>query len=90
MSCEKPEYPVIERRTNGDLLVNGGSRLGLKMGEQVLISKMGQLPKRILEAGVASNLALAEVVSVVEDRAVVKVIAGPKPASIEQLVISPL
>lgn len=90
MSCEKPEYPVIERRANGDLLVNGGSRLGLKMGEQVLISKMGQLPKRILEAGVASNLALAEVVSVVEDRAVVKVIAGPKPASIEQLVISPL
>jgi len=39
---------------------------------------------------VASNLDLAEVVSVVEDRAVVKVIAGPKPVSIEQLVISPL
>ena len=90
MSCEKPEYPVIERRANGELLVNGGARLGLKMGEQVLVSKTGQLPKRILEAGVASNLVLAEVVSVVEDRAVVKVIAGPKPTSIEQLVISPL
>jgi len=60
------------------------------MGEQLLVSKSGQLPKRILEAGVASGLALAEVVSVVEDRAVVKVIAGPKPTTIEQLVVSPL
>jgi len=90
MGCDRPEYPVIERRSKDELLVNGGGRLGLKIGEQVLVSKAGQLPKRILETGVASNLALAEVVSVVEDRAVVKVIAGPKPSSIEQLVISPL
>jgi len=90
MGCGRPEYPVIERQPNGELLVNGGARLGLKMGEQLLVSKSGQLPKRILEAGVASGLALAEVVSVVEDRAVVKVIAGPKPTTIEQLVVSPL
>jgi hypothetical protein len=90
MGCSRPEYPVIEKQANGELLVNGGARLGLKIGEQLLVSKYGQLPKRILEAGVASGLSLAEVVSVVEDRAVVKVIAGPRPTSIDQLVVSPL
>ena len=90
MACEKPEYPVIERQKGGDLVINGGARVGIRLGEQLLLTKSGQLPRRILESGVANGLALAEVVSVVEDRAVVKVIAGPRPASLEQLVVSPL
>ncbi|MGA1693250.1 MAG: hypothetical protein ACO379_07710, partial [Burkholderiaceae bacterium] len=90
MACDKPEYPVIERQPNGELVINGGARVGLRAGEQLLLMRSGQLPKRILETGVAAGLALAEVVSVVEDRAVVKVIAGPRPASLEQLVVSPL
>jgi hypothetical protein len=90
MACDKPEYPVIERQPNGELVINGGARVGLRAGEQLLLTRSGQLPKRILETGVAAGLALAEVVSVVEDRAVVKVIAGPRPASLEQLVVSPL
>ena len=90
MACEKPEYPVIERQKGGDLVINGGARVGIRLGEQLLLTKSGQLPRRILESGVANGLALAEVVSVVEDRAVVKVIAGPRPGSLEQLVVSPL
>jgi hypothetical protein len=90
MACDKPEYPVIERQPNGELVINGGARVGLRSGEQLLLTRSGQMPKRILESGVAAGLALAEVVSVVEDRAVVKVIAGPRPASLEQLVVSPL
>jgi hypothetical protein len=90
MACDKPEYPVIERQPNGELVINGGARVGLRAGEQLLLTRSGQMPKRILESGVAAGLALAEVVSVVEDRAVVKVIAGPRPASLEQLVVSPL
>ena len=90
MACDKPEYPVIERQPNGELVINGGARVGLRAGEQLLLMRSGQLPKRILETGVAAGLALAEVVSVVEDRAVVKVIAGPRPESLEQLVVSPL
>jgi hypothetical protein len=90
MACDKPEYPVIERQPSGELVINGGARVGLRAGEQLLLTRSGQMPKRILESGVAAGLALAEVVSVVEDRAVVKVIAGPRPASLEQLVVSPL
>ncbi len=90
MACDKPEYPVIERQPSGELVINGGARVGLRAGEQLLLTRSGQLPKRILESGVAAGLALAEVVSVVEDRAVVRVIAGPRPASLEQLVVSPL
>ena len=90
MACDKPEYPVIERQPSGELVINGGARVGLRAGEQLLLTRAGQMPKRILESGVAAGLALAEVVSVVEDRAVVKVIAGPRPASLEQLVVSPL
>ena len=90
MACDKPEYPVIERQPNGELVINGGARVGLRAGEQLLLMRSGQLPKRILETGVAAGLALAEAVSVVEDRTVVKVIAGPHPESLEQLVVSPL
>ena len=90
MACDKPEYPVIERQPSGELVINGGARVGLRAGEQLLLTRAGQMPKRILESGVAAGLALAEVVSVVEDRAVVRVIAGPRPASLEQLVVSPL
>jgi hypothetical protein len=90
MACDKPEYPVIERQPSGELVINGGARVGLRAGEQLLLTRSGQVPKRILESGVAAGLALAEVVSVVEDRAVVKVIAGPRPASLAQLVVSPL
>lgn len=86
MGCTVPEYPVLERQAEGRFLLNGGRRLGLTVGSQVLLSAPAQIPSRILQPDVAASLMLAVVESVEQDRALVRRVAGPAPASSGALV----
>lgn len=90
MGCVAPEYPVLERQPEGRYLLNGGRRLGLTVGAQVLLSAPAQVPAQILQPDVAASLSLAVVESVQEDRAVVRRVAGPAPAALGALVALPL
>lgn len=80
MGCVAPEYPVMERQPEGRYLLNGGRRLGLTVGGQVLLAAPAQVPARILQPDVAASLSLAVVESVEEDRAIVRRVAGPSPS----------
>lgn len=86
MGCTVPEYPVLERQAEGRFLLNGGKRLGLAVGSQVLLSAPAQIPSRILQPEVAASLMLAVVESVDQDRALVRRVAGPAPTSSGALV----
>lgn len=86
MGCVSPEYPVLERQAEGRFLLNGGKRLGLAVGTQVLLSAPAQIPSKILQPEVAASLMLAVVESVDQDRALVRRVAGPAPASSGALV----
>ncbi|MEY3669433.1 MAG: hypothetical protein RL258_828, partial [Pseudomonadota bacterium] len=44
MGCVAPEYPVLERQPEGRYLLNGGRRLGLTVGGQVLLAAPAQVP----------------------------------------------
>lgn len=90
MGCVAPEYPVLERQPEGRYLLNGGRRLGLAVGAQVLLSAPAQVPARILQPDVAASLSLAIVESVEEDRAIVRRVAGPAPSASGALVGLPL
>lgn len=90
MGCVAPEYPVLERQPEGRYLLNGGRRLGLTAGAQVLLSGPDQVPARILQPDVAASLSLAIVESVEEDRAIVRRVAGPMPSASGALVGLPL
>ena len=90
MGCVAPEYPVLERQPEGRYLLNGGRRLGLAVGAQVLLSAPAQVPARILQPDVAASLSLAIVESVEEDRAIVRRVAGPVPTASGALVGLPL
>lgn len=90
MGCVAPEYPVLERQPEGRFLLNGGRRLGLSVGSQVLLSAPAQIPAGILQAEVIASLVLAVVESVDQDRAVVRRVAGPVPTSSGALVGFPL
>ncbi|MFM1880732.1 MAG: hypothetical protein RLZZ344_966 [Pseudomonadota bacterium] len=86
MGCVAPEYPVLERQPEGRYLLNGGRRLGLTVGGQILLAAPDQVPARILQPEVAASLSLAVVESVEEDRAVVRRVAGPVPSAAAALV----
>lgn len=86
MGCTVPEYPILERQAEGRFLLNGGRRLGLAVGTQVLLSAPAQIPEKILQPEVAASLMLAVVESVEQDRALVRRVAGPVPPSSGALV----
>jgi hypothetical protein len=86
MGCTVPEYPVLERQAEGRFLLNGGRRLGLAVGSQVLLSAPAQIPEKILQPEVAASLMLAVVESVEQDRALVRRVAGPAPTTSGALV----
>ena len=86
MGCVAPEYSVLERQPEGRYLLNGGRRLGLTVGGQVLLAAPAQVPARILQPEVAASLSLAVVESVQEDRAIVRRVAGPAPTGSGALV----
>ena len=89
LACEAPAYPVFEKTPAGTLLMRAGQRVGLRLGDRLLLSKADSLPRRALTPGVIEMLALAEVVALSQDQATLRVVAGPTPAGLDRLVASP-
>lgn len=75
--CEPVQFHV--RRQNGaqQLELQAGVDSGLRPGDRVLLMDPRQVPSRMLEAGVAQHLALAQVVKVGSHRTELQPLAGP-------------
>lgn len=89
LACDAPAYPVFEKTSAGLLVLRAGQRVGLRVGDRLLLSKADTLPRRALTPGVIETLALAEVISLSQDQATLKVVAGPNPPGLDRLVASP-
>lgn len=74
--CEPVQFHVRTGPLN-QLLLQAGADSGLRPGDRVLIMNPAQVPKRMLEAGVAQHLALAQVVKVGTDLVELQQLAGP-------------
>ncbi len=78
--CEPVQFLV--RRQGGNVLqLQAGQGSGLRPGDRVLLMNPSHVPSRMLEAGVAQHLALAEVVRVGPHRTELHQLAGPALAS---------
>jgi hypothetical protein len=75
-ACEPVQFHV-SRQGAQQLELQAGADSGLRPGDRVLLVNPGQVPSRMLEAGVAQHLALAEVVRVGPQRTVLQALAGP-------------
>jgi hypothetical protein len=75
-ACEPVQFHV-RRQGAQQLELQAGADSGLRPGDRVLLVNPGQVPSRMLEAGVAQHLALAEVVRVGPQRTVLQALAGP-------------
>ncbi len=74
--CRPQQFNVLESNAQG-WVINGGQAAGLTVGHQLLLMNREHLPARILEPDSAEHLALVEVISVGNGRAVVRKLAGP-------------
>lgn len=74
--CEPVQFHVRSGPLN-KLLLQAGADSGLRPGDRVLIMNPAQVPKRMLEAGAAKHLALAQVVKVGTDLVELQQLAGP-------------
>jgi hypothetical protein len=78
--CEPVQFHV--RRQGGNALqLQAGQGSGLRPGDRVLLVNPSHVPSRMLEAGAAQHLALAEVVRVGLHRTELQQLAGPALAS---------
>ena len=74
--CEPVQFHVRAGPLN-KLLLQAGADSGLRPGDRVLIMNTAQVPKRMLEAGAAQHLALAQVVKVGTELVELQQVAGP-------------
>ncbi len=74
--CRPQTFNVMQESKQG-WVINGGLVAGLAVGDQLLMMNREQVPSRILEPDSGEHLALVEVVSVSDGRAVVRKLAGP-------------
>ena len=74
--CEPVQFHV-RRQGAQQLELQAGIDSGLRPGDRVLLMNPGQVPSRMLEAGVAQHLALAQVVKVGPHRTQLQPLAGP-------------
>lgn len=75
-ACEPIQFHV-RRQGAQQLELQAGADSGLRPGDRVLLMHPGQVPSRMLEAGAAQHLALAEVVSVGPRSTSLQALAGP-------------
>lgn len=81
LACE-PQQFVVQAAPDGEqLLVQAGSRIGLRNGDQLLLVDRARFAQRVLEAGVLENAALVEIVATHADQAVARRVSGPAPGS---------
>ncbi len=75
-ACRPQNFNVLQDTGRG-WVINGGQAAGLAIGDQMLMMNREQLPARILEPDSGEHMALVEVVSVGNGRAVLRKLAGP-------------
>ena len=78
--CEPVQFHV-QRQGGHTLQLQAGFGSGLRQGDRVLLVNPGQVPSRMLEAGAAQHLALAQVVKVDTHRIELQQLAGPALAA---------
>ena len=76
MACEPVQFSLLSQ-DGADLLISGGSHNGLRVGDRLVLVDSRELPKRVLHAGVAKRLALAQVAQVGIGQSTVRQVAGP-------------
>jgi hypothetical protein len=75
--CEPVQFQVVREGTESFQL-QAGVGSGLRPGDRVLLIDPVHIPSRMLEAGVAQHLALAQVVKVGNHRSELLQLAGPR------------
>ncbi len=76
MACEPLQFAMRDKE--GERLhISGGRFNGLKVGDKLVLVDSRELPARVLHAGVAARLALAEVSEVADTASVLRQVAGP-------------
>ena len=75
--CEPVQFQVVREGTESFQL-QAGAGSGLRPGDRVLLIDPAHIPSRMLEAGVAQHLALAQVVKVGNHRSELLQLAGPR------------
>lgn len=79
LSCQVPQFEVLKIRSD-TVRIAGGSKSGLTVGTQMVVTDKQQLPSRALEPKAFDSLALAEVVSVSDYYAELKLKTANKVA----------
>lgn len=81
MDCTPLRFAVIEVIDNL-VLIGGGADAGLRIGDRLVIADGARVPKYILEAGVAEEMFMGEVVSVGPSWARLRPLTRPMPSSL--------
>ena len=90
LGCEPLHFPVATAES-GQITIHAGSRIGVRVGDQLLLVDRTRVPGNMLEAGALDRAALIEVQSIAADRALARRLAGPAPAEhARDLVAMPL
>ncbi len=88
LSCRVPQFQVLNVR-NDLVRIAGGSGSGLKVGASMVLTDKQQLPSRALEPRAFDSLAMAEVVSVNEFSAELKLKTSAKISTTSQWMAVP-
>jgi hypothetical protein len=76
MACEPVQFALLSQ-DGGDIVVGGGSYNGLREGDRLVLVNSRELPKRVLHAGVANRMALAQVAQAGKAQSTLRQVAGP-------------
>ncbi len=87
--CAAPRF-AVQGRFRGQLIVNGGAQAGLKPGDKLLLADGLRTSADVLNDGVDSTLALAEVRWVEEEEAGLTLLSGSEPKALANWVAVPL
>lgn len=87
--CEPVRF-AVQRSVREGMVLYAGQGSGLRPGDRVLIMNPSHVPSRLLEAGSAQHLALAEVVRVGRLQTELQLLAGPPLQGQGQWVAVPL
>lgn len=81
LSCTPVRFAVIEV-IQDELLIGGGTASGLRVGDRLVIADASRVPQRILEAGVADEMLMGEVVTVGPSWARLRPLTRPVPGAL--------
>lgn len=84
LACEPLQFAasVNEEEGQGEqIAIAAGSRVGIRVGDQLLLIDRSRYPGQLLEGDTLRLAALLEVQTVMRDTAITRRIAGPRPAA---------